>query len=215
MMLWSEFIELLQAGIFTLSQAMGGNVGAGILCFSLLARLAMMPLTWYLAQRSGAHRAVMGKLRPELEGLRQRFGKQPRRLAEETAKLLEERKVQPVDMGGLLGGVAQMPLMLGLFTAVRKAAAAGGQFLWISNIARPDLLLAAAVSALTAATVMLQPNLPEQGRGLLLGLPVVLSLVLLSQMAAGVGLYWGASSAVSLVQVGLLRRRERRPKAVV
>lgn len=204
MALWSEFVDLLQAGIFTMALVFGGNVGAGIVSFSLLVRLAMLPLTLHLARKSLQHRAAIERLRPELERLRKRFRQQPRRLAEETARLFEQRKVRPVDSGGLLGGLGQMPLMIGLFTAVRRIAR--GRFLWIADIARPDILLAAGVSALTAALVMLQPNLPEQGRGWLLTLPVVISLVSLSKMAAGVGLYWGASSAVGLVQVGILRR---------
>lgn len=125
-LLWLELIELFRAGIFTFAQALGGNVGGGIVCFSLLVRLALLPLTYQLARRSLAHRSALRKLQPELERLRKRFRRQPEKLAAASRKLFEQHGTQPVDSGSLLGALAQMPVFLawGASTLVSIAQAA-------------------------------------------------------------------------------------------
>lgn len=205
MTLWPELIELLQASIFTLTQALGGNVGAGIVCFSLAARLAMLPMTIYLARRARKHRDLMRRLQPELEALRERWRRKPERLARETMKIFQRHGARPVDVGGLLGGLAQMPIVFALFSAVRKSVTGGGRFAWIADIARPDAALAVLVAALTYVSMRVQPDLPEQGRVLMTVLPTLMALIFLWRMAAGVGLYWGAQAAVGLLQSAILR----------
>ena len=206
MMLWSELVQFLEAGVFVFAQAFSGNVGAGIVCMSILIRLSMLPLTLYLARRSLAHRTLVERLRPQVDRLRKRYRRQPERLVEETRKLFARHGANPVDATGLVGGLAQAPIFLALFSAVRRCATQGGRFLWVGDIARPDLLLAGLVASLTGVVAILQPQLPEQGRGLLVALPTILTLMFASRMAAGVGIYWGATTAVSLVQAALLRR---------
>ncbi len=207
MTLWIEVVQLLQAGIFAFAQGFGGNVGAGIVCVSLLVRLALLPLTLHLARRSLAHRRLVERLRPQVERLRKRHRRRPERQAEAMRKLFARHGTKPVDGAGLLGGLAQAPIFLALFSAVRRSATAGGRFLWIADIARPDLWLTGLVTALTCAATVLLPELPQQGRWLMVALPAALTLMLLSRMAAGVGLYWGATTAVGVLQAALPRRR--------
>ncbi len=206
MTLWTELVQLLQAGIFAFAQAFGGNVGTGIVCVSLLIRLAMLPLTMYIARKSLAHRRLIERLRPDIDRLRKRYRRKPERLAEETRKLFDRHGTSAVDGAGCLGGLAQAPLLLALFSAVRDSATRGGRFLWIADIARPDLLLTGLVAGLTAVVTMVQPQLPEQGRWFVVALPASLTVIFLARMAAGVGLYWGATSAVGVLQAMLLRR---------
>ena len=102
-----------------------------------------------------------------------------------------------------------MPVLLALFSAVRRVSTQGGRFLWIGSIARPDFILAGLVAALTGAAVAFGPQSMPQGRALLIILPTVVTLVALSQMAAGIGLSWGVSSLASLLQAIVLRRGRR------
>lgn len=207
MTLWTELVQLLQAAIFAFAQGFGGNVGAGIVCVSLLVRLSLLPLTLYLARRSLAHRQLVEQLRPRVDRLRNRYRRRPERLAGEIRKLFARHGARPVDGAGLLGGLVQAPIFLALFSAVRRSVTRGGRFLWIADVARPDLWLAGLVTALTCAATVLQPQLPQQGRWLAVALPVFLTLMLLSRLAAGVGLYWGTTTAIGVLQAALLRRR--------
>lgn len=97
---------------------------------------------------------------------------------------------------------------LALFDAVRQCAAAGGRFLWIRDISRPDIALAVLVAAVTAGSMAAgpQPDIPAQQRQLLLIMPALFTLLALWQMAAGVGLYWGISSVVGVAQGVIVRR---------
>ncbi len=166
----------------------------------------MLPLTLHLARLSDAHQAVLRKLQPELDAIRKRYKSEPERVMRETRRLFAREGAAFFPASTFVGALLQVPILLTLFSAVRRVAELGGRFLWIRDISRPDLALTAFVTVLTGITVALGAGSSEQGRALLLMVPVVITFVALSQMGAGIGLYWGASGAVSLVQAGFLRR---------
>jgi membrane protein insertase Oxa1/YidC/SpoIIIJ len=114
-----------------------------------------------------------------------------------------------VDARGLLCTLVQAPVVIGMYSAVRRAmrAATGGRFLWIPNITRPDVVLATLVAALTGVAMALAPHARAQPTRLLLLMPAALTFLVLMKMSAAYGLYWGASSVVSTVQALLLRRQ--------
>jgi membrane protein insertase Oxa1/YidC/SpoIIIJ len=62
------------------------------------------------------------------------------------------------------------------------------------------------VTALTVGSLVLAPQPPGQHRNLMMLLPAIFTMIALSKMAAGVGLYWGVSSVVGLVQTLVIRR---------
>ena len=166
----------------------------------------MLPLTLRLARLSAAHQEAMRKLKPELDTIRSRFRGRPNRMAEESRRLFKREGVSPLPFGGCAGMLVQMPIFLGLFTAVRRCAAIGGRFLWIRNIAKPNLLLAAAVTALSSATLVIGAHSSDHNRMLMVAVSATVTLIVLVTMPAGVGLYWGASGLVSLLQSALIRR---------
>lgn len=205
-MLWEWFVETFRTAIFASSQVCGGNIAGGILIVSCCVRLALFPLTVRLARISAQHQTLLARLKPELDRLRKRYVDRPERLAEATQKLFQKEGVNPLPLASCLGTLAQMPFFLGLFQAVRKCAVAGGPFLWVRNIARPDAILALVVAAITCASVALTRTFPEQPKTILIMLPAVVTLVALWQLSAGVAVYWGVSSLFSLVQAGIIRR---------
>lgn len=208
MIVWDQFVDLFRVLIISYAQACGGNLGAGILTLSVVVRIVMFPITLRIARATRAHQQAMKKLQPELERIRKRYRKQPQRIAEESQKLFQENGVSPIPCTSCLGGLAQTPLYIAIYSAVRRVAAAGGRFLWIGNIARPDLLLAIAVAALTYASISHSTaDLSQQGRPALLLLPVLATFFVLAWTSAGVALYWGVSAAASLTQSVLIERQ--------
>ena len=204
--LWSDAIELIRSAMFLYAQATGGSLGAGIIVVSLAIRVFMLPVTLRVARSAAAHQAVLRKLQPELDAVRERYRKEPERVIRETRRLFAREGVSPFPASSLLGTLVQIPVLLMLFSAVRRVSEVGRRFLWIRDIARPDLIVTLVVTVLTGATVAVGTGSSEQAQNVLLVLPVVITIVALSQMGAGVGLYWGASGTVSLVQATLLRR---------
>src|SRR5687768_16683913 len=128
MILWEKYVDLLRAAIFAYSQACGGNLGIGIVAVTFLMRMAIFPLTLRLARHAAAHQALMRQLKPKLEEIRARFKNQPKEIATQTQQLFERRGLTAKSLGGCLGTLVQMPILLGLFSAVRGCAAAGGRF---------------------------------------------------------------------------------------
>jgi membrane protein insertase Oxa1/YidC/SpoIIIJ len=87
---------------------------------------------------------------------------------------------------------------------------AGGRFLWIGNIARPDMVLTMIVTAVTCASIAYSASgLPQQGRPLAILFPVIATFLILAKTSAGLGLYWGVSAAASLVQSMVIGRSAR------
>ena len=115
----------------------------------------------------------------------------------------------PVSLAGCLGSLAQVPVFVAMYSAVSAAAAGGGRFLWIRNLAQPDWLLAACATLLTVVATAAGMTTPAQSRSLLLAVSAVVTLVALSKMAAGVGLYWGLSSLFGAAQSWIVQRNLR------
>ena len=88
MWLWNESIDVLRESMLAYAQVCNGNLGYGILIVTVLARLALLPLGLRLAKIAQAHQRAMQKIQPELDALKRRFERNPRRLAEETQRVM-------------------------------------------------------------------------------------------------------------------------------
>jgi len=94
-------------------------------------------------------------------------------------------------------------------------SAFGGRFLWIADISRPDRWLAVLVGVVSVAAASFMPVPEGQSRTLVALLPALVTAIVLWKMAAGVGLYWGVSSAIGGVQSFVaMRRSTLRERAV-
>jgi len=207
MWLWNESIEVLRESMLAYAQVCNGNLGYGILIVTFLARLALLPLGLRLARVAQAHQRAIQKIQPELERLRKRFERNPRRLAEETRRLMAREGVSPVSVGGCIGAVVQIPVFVALYSAVRQAAALGGEFLWIRDISRPDIVVGVLATLFTVAATASGSSGPAPSRSIILLMSAVLTAVALSKMAAGIGLYWGLSSLFGTIQGVVVQRR--------
>jgi YidC/Oxa1 family membrane protein insertase len=207
MALWHEAVEVLRESMFAYAHATSGNLGAGILIVTVLARLAMFPLMLRIARAAARHQDRLRAIQPELDAIKARFTHDPVRAAEATRRVFARESIPMVPLTGVLGSLAPAPVLLALYAAVRQCAAVGGRFLWIVDISRPDRLLAVLVGAVSVAAASVAP-LPEgQSRTLMAFLPAIVTTIVLWKMAAGVGLYWGVSSAIGGVQAFVSARR--------
>jgi YidC/Oxa1 family membrane protein insertase len=207
MPVWSEFVDVIYATLVCVSTALGGSMGLAISVVSMIARVALLPLTLRLAYRALEVQAAVKKIEPQLARIREKYKSDQGRMLEETARLYQANGIKLVDGGSLVGTALQAPIFLGLLGAIRRGLAAGGRFLWIKDLGAPDAALAWSCALVTAASVALGPTLPASQRLPAILVPALLTLVFLSRMAAGVSLYTLASGLVGLVQAVLLRRR--------
>jgi membrane protein insertase Oxa1/YidC/SpoIIIJ len=179
--MWSSFVELIRVAIFATAHVCGGSLGAGIVFVSVAFRLALLPLTLRLARQA----------------------------REQQAKMASANGVRPVSLGAFVGLLVQMPLLGGLFAAVRGGLGARVPFLWVTNLAKPDALLLAVVTLLGGAVVAI-PRGPDAAPGpsavTLLVVGVGGTLLFLWSASSAVALSVGAGSLVSCLQGWLLSR---------
>jgi YidC/Oxa1 family membrane protein insertase len=200
MTMWTSAVEILREAMVAYAHATSGNLAAGILTVTFLARLALFPLMLRLSRAAAAHQDRLNSIQPELDTVKARFKAHPQRMAEETRAVFAREGIPMVPLAGVLGALAPAPVLLALYSAARQCAALGGRFLWIADISRPDRLLTVIVSALGIAAASLAPVPEGQNRTLMTLLPAVITMVVLTKMSAGIGLYWGLSSAVGAAQ---------------
>ena len=205
--MWAAIIAGLQAAIFTLSH-LTGSLGLAIFLASLLLRLALLPLSIRVARRSQAQQRKLAALRPELDRLHKVWAKDPERMQTESLALFRRHGYNPLDLGGALGGLLQLPPLSAMFGALRGGLGAGVPFAWITSLARPDVALALIVTALTAAVAAGGVPAGASRAQLVsaLALAGTLTAVFLLNTSSAMGISVAAGSAVSGLQSWWLRR---------
>jgi YidC/Oxa1 family membrane protein insertase len=207
--MWNEFINFLVSAISSLSNIFGYNTGIIILVATLIIKLALLPLSVKIVHGTLRRQKDLKKIQPELDTLKTKYKNQPELMSKKTLALYKENKISFFDKTSLFGSIAQMPLFIGMMSAIPKIIRSGQSFLWISDIARPDVLLTVIAAGLTFLSTIIGPNLPEQRKAFMLYLPVLLTCLFLWKLSAGIGLYWVASNAVGIGQSIILRNKAK------
>jgi YidC/Oxa1 family membrane protein insertase len=200
--------DIIVGLLAVLAHSFGGSPGWAILVLSLCVRVALLPLTIKLARRTRRNQETMRALQPEIEQLKKRFEKKPERLFEEMSKLYRKHDCSPFDLPTLIGSFVQLPVFGILYSSIRSSITASSSFLWIRNLASPDLLLTLAVLALAGISAYWMPATAGQRRSTLVLIQVVITLVFIWRLAAGLSLYWVSSNAVGIFQAVWLRYRD-------
>ena len=208
--MWTSYVDGISALLAQLAQWLDGSYGLAIVALAMVVRLLLLPMTLRAAEQGWQRQQAMAALKPELDRLRERHGKDAVAHARATQALYRERGISTGLGSGLLGMLVQIPLGTGAYAAVRAGAAGAGSFLWIPKLARPDLWLALIVALLSYAAILLNPAMSAQTKTVLQLLPVLISFVMVWHLAAALGLYWAGSGSVNVLQAALLRQRVRR-----
>ena len=207
------FADFFRAAIFAAAHVFGGSLGAGIIAVSLGVRLALLPLTIRLARRALAQQAILARLQPELQRLEARYRNDAVARLQRTQALYRREGVRLFDPGAVLGGLVQLPVLAGVYAAVRHGVGAASAFLWISNLFRPDVWLAVGVALLSGLVAYVTGRVGQtRGAASTTSVWLSASLVFLAawRASAALVLSWGAGSLGTLVQGFMLRRTRHR-----
>ena len=212
------FADFFRAAIFAAAHVFAGSLGAGIVAVSLGVRLALLPLTIRLARRALAQQAILARLQPELQRLQARYRNDPAARMQRIQALYRREGLRLFDPVAVLGGLVQLPVLAGVYAAVRQGLGAASSFLWISNLLRSDVWLALAVALLSALVAYVgRAGRAGQASGSTTAVWLSAGFVLLAawRASAALVLSWGAGSLGTLVQGLLLRRHpcSRGPQA--
>jgi YidC/Oxa1 family membrane protein insertase len=206
MFIWLSLLELFRVLLFSLAHVCGGSLGSAILVLSLMVRVALLPYTLRVAMRMRAHQAKLQQLAPELARLRQRYASDPARLRRVTRALYAEHGLSTLPKGTAASMVVQTIVGGAVYQAVGSVARRAAGFLWISDPTRPDALIASIAAGLAGAATVAAGSGGGAGR-VSAAVTAGVTFILTWRLSAATALYGVASSAVSVVQSLLLRRR--------
>ncbi|HEV3165905.1 MAG TPA: YidC/Oxa1 family insertase periplasmic-domain containing protein [Isosphaeraceae bacterium] len=112
-----------------------GNYGLAIILLTITVRLCMFPLS----RKQAISAKRMQDLQPHMAELKEKYKDDKERMTKETFALYGKHGVSP--LGGCLPALIQLPIFVGLWQALNNSVALRhASFLWIQNLAAPDML---------------------------------------------------------------------------
>lgn len=209
--------------LIALCSILGGNFGLAIIVFTVVVRLALLPLTL----RQTKSTKLMQELQPKLQELQKKYAKDQQKLQQEMVKLYREAGVNP--LGCLWPLLIQLPIWIALYQSIMQSLAATPEnllnlsqhlyswdlvaravplnehFLWL-RLSKPDPNLILAL--LVGITMWVQQKMvtppaadPRQqsvNNMTLMMMPLMFALFTLS-FPSGLALYWVVSNIVGIV----------------
>lgn len=202
--LWERLVYLFALAIRALSF---GNIGVGIILFTLVIRTVLLPL-FDLQMKSSRQ---MQDLQPELKALQEAYpGRDTESrlaLSEATQALYKEKGVNPYIT--LVPVMIQLPVLLALYQALTRVDfLKSGHFLWL-DIAKPDpyFILPILAALFTFLSTWLSSKAAREKNLMLTMMNYIFPIMIFSfsvSVASGVALYWTVSNAYQVGQLMLL-----------
>lgn len=206
--LWDSFISLISQFILMLSHLVNNRYGIGIILFTIITRLILLPIMQYqiVTTRKTA------ELQPEMNRLREQYSSRDREtqmaLQAEIKKLNEKHGVN--QWAGCLPALIQLPIMLALFQAITVTKELQtGHFLW-TELGKADPLFI--LPLLSGFFTWLNSYLTLQGQSKnaqqlkfmqLYFLPAMIFFISISANSA-LALYWLVGGIFAVLQTLLL-----------
>lgn len=206
--------------ILGVSAWFGNNYGLGIIAFTILIRLLILPLMVYQTQSM----RKMQEVAPALKAIQAKY---PNRDTESMAAMQAEQSALYKEAGvnpfaSFLPLIVQMPILIALYTAIRTTKQLEtGTFLW-AQLGQHDHLfilpiLAALFTFASSYLVMMgQPEKNSMTTSMTYIMPIMIFIFAINVPSA-LSLYWVVSNAFQVAQTWTIQnpfeiRREREAK---
>lgn len=219
--LWDGLIVLnFSRAIIWLSKFFNDNYGIGIIIFTIIIRIILLPLMIFQTRSMRKTQEIQ----PQLKALQQKYSSKDtetmQKLQEEQRKLYAEAGVNPI--AGCLPLVIQLPIIFALYQAIwRTSVLRTGHFLWLQLGAKDPYyilpILAAVFTFLSSWLNMKgQPESNSMTTMMTVGMPLIIFFTALNVPSA-LSLYWVVTNAFQVGQTLLLQnpwkiKREREEK---
>lgn len=215
----ADLIGGIITALYDVTAAIGfPSYALAIILISVLIKILLYPLM----TKQMKSMMNMQEVQPKLEYLQKKYKNNPEKMNEEVMKLYKEYKINP--MGGCLPLLIQMPILIGLFGALRQYHFENlehAAFFWIPNLGDKDPFFILPV--LVALTMFLQQKISMGAnpgamannptmKTMLYVMPAMM-LFICWTMPAGLCLYWGVFSILSIFQQQMLNKAREKEKA--
>jgi len=224
-------IDTLLLAVLGLFHRLVGNWGVAIILLTVLVRLVLFPLNRRSQTAMARYAKKMKRVQPLLEEVKQKHAKDPQKLRQEQARIMQEEGAFP-PLGGCLPVFLQLPIFFGLFSALRTSfdLRQAPFAWWIEDLSRPDELMqlgwdvpliftSVHISHLNLLPILMvalwlgqQMTMPkptdEQAarmQKVMMIMPVVMGFFLY-EYAAGLSLYMITSSGIAILEQTVVKR---------
>lgn len=212
----ADLIIKVMDGLYQVTAAIGfPSYALAIILISILLKLVLYPLM----QKQMKSTMNMQEVQPKLEYVQKKYKNNPEKMNEEVMKLYKEYDINP--MAGCLPLLIQMPILIGLFMALRQYnfdPIEHATFFWVPNLGQADPLHILPV--LVALTMYAQQKVTMSASGgneqtaqmmktMLYMMPAMMLFVCWS-MPAGLCLYWAFFSVLSIIQQYFMNKQKKK-----
>lgn len=219
--LWDIFkplVDLLQSVVgffYNLSGSFGEpSYGVSIILLTIVIKLILYPLTVKQIKSMKA----MQELQPKIKAIQEKYKDNPQLQNQEIMKLYQSEGINP--LAGCLPLLAQMPILMGMFYALRDFPYEGTpSFLWLPSLSTPDPIYV--LPLLSAATTFLQQKqmtndqqsgaMATQMKMMMYVMPLFIGYISLN-FASGLVLYWVVMNFMQIGQQWFMARGEEKSK---
>lgn len=211
----SNVVYYFAIALDTFAKWFNGQYGLAVLVMVIIVRTIILPLTMKQVKSSRAMQAIQ----PELQKIQKKYKDQPEKVQQETMRLFQENKVNP--MAGCLPLIVQMPIFIALYNSIYyNPDLREHSFLWL-QLGKPDHLFI--LPLLAAATTFLQTRMmtkmnPVQQQGpmqfMMMVYPVLI-FIMSYNFPSALPLYWFYSNLYTIIQNYFLYRNNDTTKLAV
>ena len=185
-----------------------GNYGVAIIILTIIVKVITFPLT----QKQIKSAKAIQDIQPELKKLQEKHKNDKEKLNEETMKLWQEHKINP--LAGCLPLIVQFPVLIAMFRLLQESETlfmnAGiadfNKMLLFFDMTQPDITYILPI--LAGVTTFLQQKLmtTDQSQKALLYLMPIMITGFSIQFPAGLTLYWVLQNVLSVGQHMLVNK---------
>lgn len=211
---YNTFVRPFSWGIHEIGTMLSGNFGLALIIITLIIRLILMPFMLKTYKTQQAMKVKMDLIKPEMEDIQKRTkaAKTPeeqQKIQQEMLALYQKHNINPLNMG-CLPVIIQMPILMGLYFAIRSSKdIASHSFLWF-NLGQPDLwmtilagLVYLAQAQISLATV---PDAQKAQMRLFSYLSPIMIVFISFRAPAALPLYWAVGGIFLMIQTIIGRK---------
>ncbi|TPR23197.1 membrane protein insertase YidC [Apilactobacillus timberlakei] len=219
--LWDGVIVLnFSRAIIWLSKFFGNNYGMGIIIFTIIVRIIILPLMVYQTRSMKKTQEIQ----PELKKLQKKYSSKDtetmQKLRTEQQKLYAEAGVNPI--AGCLPLIVQLPILWALYQGIwRTDILKSGHFLWLQLGHKDPYFIMPILAALFTfiSSWLATKSQPEQNgmtKSMTYGMPLIIFFMALN-IPAAISIYWVVTNLFQAGQTLVLQnpwkiQREREEK---
>lgn len=200
-----QFFEFVHQSVSLLFPSKNVSYGVAIILVTAIIRLILLPLNIKQTKSSIA----MNELQPETKKIQEKYKNDPQKSQQEVMKLYKEKGANP--LSGCLPMLIQWPIFIALYYVFNNLQGINGvHFLWISDLAKRDVVLAV-LSGLTTyysgSLMMPSGNSAQAKQSATMNISMSIFMIFISwSLKSALVLYWVINNSIQIIQTIVMKK---------